>query len=105
MSDKCGTCGQGLGLHHTQGCHHWGQVLPSECPGLIEQALNEVLSRDNETLRARVAELEAECHRLRKDLEKCGGTREPGQTVLCACRGCLDIRAALARTPSTETTS
>jgi len=98
VSDKCGTCGQGLGLHHTQGCHHWGQVLPSECPGLIEQVLNEVLSRDNETLRARIAELETECHRLRKELE-------PRQIVLCACRRCLDIRAALARTPSTETTS
>lgn len=43
----CATCGEKCGDHHKKTCKHWGQVLPSECSGLIEWAIAEVLSKQS----------------------------------------------------------
>ncbi len=43
---QCPHCRANLGAHHEQGCLHWGQVLPSECPGVIEAATQEVQLRE-----------------------------------------------------------
>ena len=42
---RCGVCLAPLGGRHDPKCIHWGQVVPSECPGVIERALAEVLKR------------------------------------------------------------
>jgi len=41
----CPHCGQRLLEHHAPTCVHWGQVVPSEIPGLIESTLVEVLRK------------------------------------------------------------
>lgn len=37
---RCGTCQEKLGDHHKKSCAHWGQVLPSECPGYLDSIVN-----------------------------------------------------------------
>lgn len=41
----CGICRARLGEHHEKTCKHWGQVLPSECPDLLEEIAAEIARR------------------------------------------------------------
>lgn len=44
---SCGQCKQPLGTgHHLPTCIYWGQVVPSECPDCIPDAIAAVEARD-----------------------------------------------------------
>ncbi|MDP2271241.1 MAG: hypothetical protein Q8K32_10955 [Archangium sp.] len=45
-SPCCPNCRASIGDHHAKTCYlSWGQVLPSECPGVIEATLVEILQK------------------------------------------------------------
>ncbi len=79
---KCGVCGRQLGEHHTATCKHWGQVVPSECPGAIESAIETVKARENFIAEGRRLERAAIVADLRARLaENCGWSEDEAEEL------------------------